>query len=199
MSTPPILCQKKINITDNQDDECLFTIKVIQADITTLQVDAIVNAANSTLLGGGGVDGAIHRAAGRELVAYCRTLQGCPTGEAKIGPGFKLPAKYVIHTVGPVWHGGNRDEAELLTNCYRNCIDLAQQNNIASIAFPAISTGVYGYPIADATDIAIHSVIDSVKQATLSGSMIESVIKEVIFCCFSASDADIYQQKLAAV
>ena len=199
MSTPPILCQKKINITDNQDDECLFTIKVIQADITTLQVDAIVNAANSTLLGGGGVDGAIHRAAGRELVAYCRTLQGCPTGEAKISPGFKLPAKYVIHTVGPVWHGGSRGEAELLANCYRNCVDLAQQNNITSIAFPAISTGVYGYPIADATDIAIHSVIDRVKQATLSGSMIESVIKEVIFCCFSASDADIYQQKLAAV
>ena len=199
MSTPPILCQKKINIIDNQDDECLFTIKVIQADITTLQVDAIVNAANSTLLGGGGVDGAIHRAAGRELVAYCRTLKGCPTGEAKISPGFNLPAKYVIHTVGPVWHGGNRDEAELLANCYRNCIDLAQQNNIASIAFPAISTGVYGYPIADATDIAIHSVIDRVKQATLSGNRIESVIKEVIFCCFSASDAAIYQQKLAAV
>ena len=199
MSTPPILCQKKITITDNQDDECLFTIKVIQADITTLQVDAIVNAANSTLLGGGGVDGAIHRAAGRELVAYCRTLQGCPTGEAKISPGFKLPAKYVIHTVGPVWHGGNRGEAELLANCYRNCIDLAQQNNITSIAFPAISTGVYGYPIADATDIAIHSVIDRVKQATLSGNRIESVIKEVIFCCFSASDAAIYQQKLAAV
>jgi len=199
MSTPPILFQKKINIIDNQDDECLFTIKVIQADITTLQVDAIVNAANSTLLGGGGVDGAIHRAAGRELVAYCRTLQGCPTGEAKISPGFKLPAKYVIHTVGPVWHGGNRGEAELLANCYRNCIDLAQQNNITSIAFPAISTGVYGYPIADATDIAIHSVIDRVKQATLSDSMIESVIKEVIFCCFSASDAAIYQQKLAAV
>ena len=199
MSTPPILCQKKITITDNQDDECLFTIKVIQADITTLQVDSIVNAANSTLLGGGGVDGAIHRAAGRELVAYCRTLQGCPTGEAKISPGFKLPAKYVIHTVGPVWHGGNRGEAELLANCYRNCIDLAQQNNIASIAFPAISTGVYDYPIADATDIAIHSVIDRVKQATLSGNRIESVIKEVIFCCFSASDAAIYQQKLAAV
>ena len=199
MSTPPILCQKKINITDNQGDEFLFTIKVIQADITTLQVDAIVNAANSTLLGGGGVDGAIHRAAGRELVAYCRTLQGCPTGEAKISPGFKLPAKYVIHTVGPVWHGGNRGEAELLANCYRNCIDLAQQNNIASIAFPAISTGVYDYPIADATDIAIHSVIDRVKQATLSGNRIESVIKEVIFCCFSASDAAIYQQKLAAV
>ena len=199
MSTPPILCQKKINITDNQGDECLFTIKVIQADITTLQVDAIVNAANSTLLGGGGVDGAIHRAAGRELVAYCRTLQGCSTGEAKISPGFKLPAKYVIHTVGPVWHGGNRGEAELLANCYRNCIALAQQNNISSIAFPAISTGVYGYPIADATDIAIHSVIDRVKQATLSGNRIESVIKEVIFCCFSASDAAIYQQKLAAV
>ena len=189
------LIQKQLQITDAEGKPHNVTLKVIEADITTLAVDAIVNAANSTLLGGGGVDGAIHRAAGPELVNYCRTLQGCPTGEAKISPGFNLPAKYVIHTVGPVWHGGERGEAELLANCYHNCIKLAQQHNVTSIAFPAISTGVYGYPIGDATDIAIDSVLQSLAKATPSGSVIE----EVIFCCFSASDAAIYQQKLKAI
>ena len=189
------LAQKQIQTTDNQGNEHVVTLKVIQADITTLPLKAIVNAANSSLLGGGGVDGAIHRAAGPELLAYCRTLNGCPTGEAKISPGFKLPAQYVIHTVGPVWHGGGQGEPELLASCYRNSIQLTVDNNITSIAFPAISTGVYGYPIEQATEIAIASVIGSVKQAALSGSAIE----EVVFCCFSASDAAIYQQKLEAV
>lgn len=189
------LIQKQLQITDAEGKPYNVTLKVIEADITTLAVDAIVNAANSTLLGGGGVDGAIHRAAGPELVNYCRTLQGCPTGEAKISPGFNLPAKYVIHTVGPVWHGGDRGEAELLANCYHNCIKLAQQHNVTSIAFPAISTGVYGYPINDATDIAINRVLQSLTKATPSGCAIE----EVIFCCFSASDAAIYQQKLKAM
>lgn len=189
------LAQKQIQTTDNQGNEHVVTLKVIQADITTLPLKAIVNAANSSLLGGGGVDGAIHRAAGPELLAYCRTLNGCPTGDAKISPGFKLPAQYVIHTVGPVWHGGSQGEPELLASCYRNSIQLAVDNDINSIAFPAISTGVYGYPIEQATEIAISSVIDSVKQAAQSGS----VIKEVVFCCFSAGDAAIYQQKLEAV
>ncbi|PNK61872.1 O-acetyl-ADP-ribose deacetylase [Psychrobacter sp. FDAARGOS_221] len=169
-------------------------LTVIQADLTTLPVDAIVNAANSSLLGGGGVDGAIHKAAGPKLLAYCRTLNGCPTGEAKISPGFKLPSKQVIHTVGPVWHGGEKGEPELLANCYRNCMQLAQQNNIASIAFPAISTGVYGYPIEEATKIAIATVIDSLRQVSAA----EAVTKEVIFCCFSAADAAIYQQQFEA-
>lgn len=189
------LAQKQIQTTDNQGNEHVVTLKVIQADITTLPLKAIVNAANSSLLGGGGVDGAVHRAAGPELLAYCRTLNGCPTGDAKISPGFKLPAQYVIHTVGPVWHGGSQGEPELLVSCYRNSIQLAVDNDINSIAFPAISTGVYGYPIEQATEIAISSVIDSVKQAAQSGS----VIKEVVFCCFSAGDAAIYQQKLEAV
>ncbi len=189
------LAQKQIQTTDNQGNEHVVTLKVIQADITTLPLKAIVNAANSSLLGGGGVDGAVHRAAGPELLAYCRTLNGCPTGDAKISPGFKLPAQYVIHTVGPVWHGGSQGEPELLASCYRNSIQLAVDNDINSIAFPAISTGVYGYPIEQATEIAISSVIDSVKQAAHSGS----VIKEVVFCCFSAGDAAIYQQKLEAV
>ena len=192
MNAPAILFQKQVYTKDDHNREHPVTLTLIQADITTLKVDAIVNAANSSLLGGGGVDGAIHRAAGPELVAYCRTLNGCATGEAKISPGFKLPAQYVIHTVGPVWHGGNQDEPELLASCYRNSMQLAVDNDITSLAFPAISTGVYGYPIEQATDIAINSVIDSIQQASVS----QLVITEVIYCCFSAADAAVYKQQL---
>ena len=163
-------------------------ISVVQADITQLDVDAIVNAANTSLLGGGGVDGAIHRAAGSELLAYCRTLNGCHTGQAKISPGFNLPARYVIHTVGPVWHGGGRGEAELLASCYEQSLILASANAVSSIAFPAISTGVYGYPLAQATRIAINTVYRQLKNANMNNSS----IKEVIFCCFSANDAQVY-------
>lgn len=133
-------------------------ISLLDADITTLEVDAIVNAANSTLLGGGGVDGAIHRAAGPELVDECRNLGGCPTGEARITGGYRLPAKFVIHTVGPVWHGGDRGEAELLASCYRNSLALAVAHGARSIAFPAISCGIYGYPTDEACRIAIREI-----------------------------------------
>ncbi len=133
-------------------------IEIVHGDITKLKVDAIVNAANSSLLGGGGVDGAIHRAAGHELLEYCKKLNGCPTGEAKISPGFKLPAKFVIHTVGPVWHSGNHNEENFLAGCYKNSLRLAVENKIKTIAFPAISTGVYGYPIEAASETAIKVV-----------------------------------------
>ena len=159
--------------------------KTILADITTLHVDAIVNAANSSLLGGGGVDGAIHRAAGPELLKECRTLNGCPTGEAKITKGYNLPARFVIHTVGPVWHGGSHREGQLLSACYRNSLRLAEANGVKFIGFPAISTGVYGYPIKEATKIAIKTV----KEYCSSGTEIE----EVIFCCFSEADFNLYQ------
>jgi len=158
-------------------------------DITKLKVDAIVNAANSTLLGGGGVDGAIHRAAGPELREYCSTLGGCPTGEARITPGFRLPAKYIIHTVGPVYRGGNHNEPELLYSCYKNSILLAHQNNIKSIAFPAISTGVYGYPFREATQIAIKSVANTLKELNFP-------LIHVIFVAYSSEAFEIYKEVL---
>ena len=160
-------------------------IEILQVDITILAVDAIVNAANHSLLGGGGVDGAIHRAAGPELKQYNKSLGGCPTGEARISPGFNLPAKYVISTVGPVWHGGERSEARLLENAYRNSFLLALKNNVRSIAFPAISTGVYAYPKEEAARIAL-----AVMKA------FENKFTRIIAACHSEEDVKIYQERL---
>ena len=165
-------------------------LRVVQADITTLKVDAIVNAANSSLLGGSGVDGAIHRAAGPELQHECRLLDGCKVGEAKITRGYRLPAKFIVHTVGPVWRGGTRGEPELLASCYRNSLQVAADKGAHTIAFPCISTGVYGYPVELAARVAVDTV-NSVLPKLDS-------ISEVIFCCFSASDAAIYQKLLDA-
>ncbi len=161
-------------------------LDVVLGDITKQEVDAIVNAANSTLLGGGGVDGAIHRAAGSGLLEECRRIGGCPTGEARITKGYRLPAKYVIHTVGPVWRGGKGGEDELLRSCYRNSMKLAGENGISSIAFPSISTGAYGFPIERAAPIAIKTVKQSLKEA-------ES-IEKVVFVCFSRADYEIYEE-----
>ena len=165
----------------------MIEIEIIQGDITRLQVDAIVNAANCSLLGGGGVDGAIHRAAGPELLKACIPLNGCETGQAKITPGFKLPAKFVIHTPGPIYRDGLHGEPALLESCYRSCLELAEQNSCETVAFPAISAGVYGYPKKVATEIAVKTVRGFATQK----------VKKVIFCCFSEEMEEIYRRIVA--
>ncbi|HHY41751.1 MAG TPA: O-acetyl-ADP-ribose deacetylase [Thermoanaerobacterales bacterium] len=164
-------------------------IEVVLGDITKMEVDAIVNAANNTLLGGGGVDGAIHRAAGPELLEECRKLNGCETGKAKITKGYRLPAKYVIHTVGPVWHGGKAGEDELLASCYRNSLQLAVENNIKTIAFPSISTGAYRFPVERAAKIAMGEILQFLKA--------NDSIEKVFMVCFDKNTMEAYSQALS--
>jgi O-acetyl-ADP-ribose deacetylase len=169
-------------------------LRAIHADITTLAVDAIVNAANSSLMGGGGVDGAIHRAAGPELLQECRQLGGCKTGDAKLTRGYLLPARHIIHAVGPVWRGGVGDESELLACCYRRALDIAMENGIRTIAFPGISTGIYGYPIEHAARIAVLTVRACLRRFDAENA---DAIWEVVFCCFSKEDLRVYEAMLA--
>jgi O-acetyl-ADP-ribose deacetylase (regulator of RNase III) len=175
---------------ETMEKEILDRIEIMQGDITRLEVDAIVNAANSSLLGGGGVDGAIHRGAGPELLAECRTIGGCPTGEARITKGYKLPAKYVIHTVGPVYSGKPAD-SRFLSSCYRNSLQLAVEKQAVSVAFPAISCGIYGYPIKEACKIAVDTVCNFLKE--------NPSLKKVIFILFSSEDYEIYQDYLRKI
>lgn len=181
-----VIFEKILN--DNKMEEKLI---IIQADITTLDVDTIVNAANNSLLGGGGVDGAIHWAAGPELLAECRTLNGCPTGEAKITKGYRLKARHIIHTVGPIYRDGRHGEPELLESCYANALRLAKENKLKTIAFPSISTGVYGYPIEEAAQIAIRTIT-----AFLDDN---PEIRQVTMCCFSGHDKQIYENALRQI
>ena len=166
-------------------------LAVIAGDITRQRVEAIVNAANTSLLGGGGVDGAIHRAAGPELLAECRTLGGCATGQAKITRGYKLPARWVIHAVGPVWHGGNHDEDELLASCYRSCFALIVQHGVKTVAFPSISTGAYGFPMDRAARIALHEVKDFLER--------NRSVEKVLLVCFGASALEIHAAALKEI